>query len=357
MVAIPYIIFRICSKEKDTSALHSTKRKNLVALGLLNIYITIYIFILDVIAANIVRTSSHEYARELSPRNISFNLGVTYLTLTCDLIAVVVLIIMLILIFNKKIKSVEGIFLSLLITPSICITSHLGYIMLAWITQPSRSTTTLILYYFLLSYMYLMFRKTYKLGQKCELIKQIKKKFSELKCSLEQRCDSDVYIKYKPRKKPRDLEMKDIPQSNSAKNVTSTPPTESSSGIDLCLFFFIGVLGIYFLGLAVVFVMMIYLIPLASEDLFSYVFNVIQFMIVVVSTQYAYKLIVGKELCFKKIIKHIINGIKHKVVPSDESISKGVGKLVAEKLLIPQLEYKKEESTSQLTTSSPHKVN
>ncbi len=54
----------------------------------------------------------------------------------------------------------------LLVAPCICATSHLGYIILAWITEPSRSTTTLILYYFLFFYLFLIFRKSYKLGTK-----------------------------------------------------------------------------------------------------------------------------------------------------------------------------------------------
>ena len=370
MVAMAYIIFRISLKyieeNKASSVLHSTKRKNLVALGLLSIYITIYIFILDVIAANIVRTSSHEYARELSPRNISFNLGVTYFTLVCDLLALGAVIVVFILIIIKKIESVEGIFLSLLTATSVCIITHLGYIMLAWITQPSRSTTTLLLYYFLFFYMYLMFRKTYKLGLR------FKKSFSNYSPETE----SGKRIKKlfsTPTNKPSEttndpepMEMQNRETNGNAHPTDSragsdSTPAGKQKGIDVCLFFFIGVLGVFFLGLAVVFVMMIYLMPLASEDLFSYLFNVIQFMIVVVSTQYAYKLVVGKEFCFKKIVKHIKDiAIKKKVheAPSNEGISKEIGKFVAEKLLIPQVKKNmKEESTSQPTMSSPHQPN
>ena len=381
MVAIAYIIFRISlkciEKNKAPSVLHSTKRKNLVALGLLSIYITIYIFILDVIAANIVHTSSHEYARELSPTNISFNLGVTYFTLACDLLALGAVIVVFILIIIKKIKSVEGTFLSLLTATSICIITHLGYIMLAWITQPSRSTTTLILYYFLFFYMYLMFRKTYKLGLR------FKKSFSNYSPETESgKRIKKLFSKHTDKSEtPNDPNSMEMPSNCDSTTNDNARPTDSRAGnastpalkqkgidvclkqkgIDVCLFFLIGVLGIFFLGLAVVFVMMIYLMPLASEDLFSYLFNVIQFIIVVVSTQYAYKLVVGKKFCFKKIIKHIKDiAIKEKVheVPSTEGISKEVGKFVAEKLLIPQIKKNmKEESTSQPTTSSPPQVN
>ena len=385
MVAIPYIIFHICLKcieeKKTSSVLHSTKRKNLVAFIWLGIYITIYIFILDVIAANIVRTSSHEYENELSPRNISFNLGVAYFTLTFDLLAVLILFIVLILICVRNckdikcIQSVEDIFPYLLIPPYICIITHLGYIMLAWITQPSRSTTTLILYYFLLSYMYLMFRKTYKLGVRfkkpcsnyfLELRKRICEQIKSKNKSQERYCqsseDTSLQAHYDlmpinhsdPVKSGASIDTQssetapEPANSDSAKSSTSTPPTESSGkqkGIDVCCFFFIGFLGLFFFGLAVVFIMMIYLMPLASEDLFSYLFNVIQFMIVVVSTQFAYKLVVGKEFCIKKIIKQIkdtaIKEKVHKEPSNDEGISKEIGEFVAEKLLIPQVKKNK----------------
>ena len=74
--------------------------------------------------------------------------------------------------------------------------------------------------------------------------------------------------------------------------------------IRVCIFLLTLLLGIAYLGLAVIFTLVVYLMPLASEDLYSYLFSGIQFMIVVVSTQYAYNLFAGKTFSCKKVLKH-----------------------------------------------------
>ena len=270
-----------------------TKRKNLVAFVLVGIYISFYILILDIFAAHTASSSSHEYEPELSvqSRDCAFNLVVAYVTLTYDLLVCFLIILILVIIwcikiwpkqFNKcfarnccakkcchksyttdeiKIPDVADqvinslLFPSLLIPPFLSITSHLGYIILAWITQPSRSTTTLILYYFILCYLYLIFRTSYKHGSKI----------------LKSKTDSKT--------------------------------------INVKIFTINLFLGMFYLGIAVVFIVIVYIEPLASEDLFSYLFNVVQFMIVVISTQYFYKLIAGKSFSIKKTIKTV-----HKII-------------------------------------------
>ena len=295
-----------------------TKRKNLVAFVLIGIYISFYILILDVIAAHTASTSSHEYEPELSvqSRHRAFNLAVAYVTLTCDLLVCSLIILILVIIwgiklwpnkFNKcfarnccakkcchKSYTTDGaeipdvadqvinslLFPSLLIPPFLSITSHLGYIILAWITQPSRSTTTLILYYFILFYLYLIFRTSYKHGSKI----------------LKSKSDSKT--------------------------------------INVLIFTINLLLGMFYLGIAVVFIVIVYIEPLASEDLFSYLFNVVQFMIVVVSTQYFYKLIAGKSFSIKKTIKtvhKIISGKNYKLYKplEEENLDKKTGGLFA----------------------------
>ena len=273
--------------------------KNLVTLVSLGIYISIYILILDILAVNTVHTSNHEYAPELSRRSTSFNLYVSYITLCCDLLACVFLVFPMLVIIIKRCRGSTGrefdflgmslhqVFLLFLVAPVICITSHFGYILLAWITQPSRSTTTLILYYFLLSYLYLVFRMTYKLGHQLDKIWNC--------CSRSQAAGDESH----------NIELDN---HGEAESPPLDPHEEHASDnpkyIKVWVFFMNLLLGMVFLGLAVIFTLVVYLMPLASEDLFSHLFNVIQFMIVVVSTQYAYKLFAGKQFSFKQVLKH-----------------------------------------------------
>ena len=291
----------------------SMRGKVLVAVVSLGIYISIYILILDIMSANIVHTSDHEYASELSGRSPSFNLYVSYITLFFDLLACVMFLVVpmiAILInsccgkgpegflrfFGKRDFSLNKVFLLFLVAPVICITTHLGYILLAWTTQPSKSTTTLILYYFLFSYLFLCFQMTYKLG--CQMIK-IKNLNGE----------ENPLERPQPKEQPESIQLSDLKGQSADNSHQQNPDVEQAlaiakKSINVPVFFATLLLGIVYLGLAVIFTMVVYLMPLASEDLFSYLFNVIQFMIVVVSTQYAYKLIAGKKFSIKKVLKH-----------------------------------------------------
>ena len=305
-----------CKLSEENSIKLKTKRKNLVAFVSVGIYISFYILILDIFAVYTAGTSSHEYEPELSvqSRPHAFNVVVAYFTLACDFVFCSSIISILVIIgcIKKPLKKIDECFKKhyskchkkgeevinsvlfplLLIPPFLCFTSHLGYIILAWITQPSRSTTTLILYYFILFYLYLIFRTSYKHGSK---------KFF---------------------------------------NKESTEENISVKIFTINLF-----LGMpLYLIIAVVFIIIVYLKPLASEDLFSYLFNVVQFMIVVVSTQYFYKLFAGKSFSIKKTIKTVLNIIEKEKEDNNidllshakENLDKQTGYLVVE-LIRPQL--------------------
>ena len=305
----------------------SLRGKTLVALVILGVYISVYILILDIFAAHYVRTSHHEYAAELSERN-PFNLVVSYFTLACDIAAFIVVPLFIFLkkclhicncwpgsCFNLPCKSCKKeddddcVLLCFLIAPVMCITSHLGYILLAWLTQPSRSTTTLILYYFLFSYMFLSLRMSYK-GCKLLHIGNLHPDNLHPGNLLHLR---NLHLHPARRFSVLDEESNADSSSTVSSEAISNQPAHSSGsddknskGIDMCAFlvtFFL--LGPFYLGVAVIFIMMVYLTPLASEDLFNYILNVIEFIIVVVSTQYAYKLFVAKRFSFKKGLKYI----------------------------------------------------
>ena len=349
MLVIVFTTMKTCiryrkHKKESGLPLKNTNHKDLVTLVLLGIYISIYILVLDILAVHAVRTSNHEYAPELAGRR-PFNLLVSYLTLTCDILACILFLLLpLLYLFSttcfefceekietrkknepdkkteteKKIEN-RDVFVFLLLAPIICVTSHLGYILLAWITEPSKSTTTLILYYFILCYLYLTFRMSYKLG--CKLHSFTNE--GSTKPDHEKETDDDS------------TEQKDI---------------------DVIIFFVNLLLGIIYLGLAVIFIMVAYLVLLASDDLFSYLFNVIQFMIVVVSTQYAYTFFVGDQFNFKQVVKYVKNVTKNYKKEyeyegkswdslndrKDVSIVEETGVFLAERLLLPHMIKNKE---------------
>ncbi len=163
------------------------------------ILVSIAILIFDVLACYIVASGDHEYANDLRGR--SLNLYIVFGTLICDF--PLLLCILYIFAYNGKnlfkmcckcditctareclthslLSIVVGkktldkitklsdndmialMFSALLITPLLSFASHIGYILLAWLTEPSKCTTILILFYVLVVYFYLSFRKSYK---------------------------------------------------------------------------------------------------------------------------------------------------------------------------------------------------
>ncbi len=376
------------------SFLENLKRDNLVAVVVIGIYISIYILILDILAVNIVRTSRHEYEPELSGRS-PLNLVVTYITLLFDLVAFLFLLIMLLVIIlvkvfgryywqNKKTPksqifvcfnwckcenpddTIFFMFPLLLVTPCICIISHFGYVILAWITEPAKSTTTLILYYILFFYLFLILQKSYKLGirllnrkQKTKSGEPISEKYEMQRDSSPSNNDSggttsDPALQLEIR--PYNYGSGIVPDTTYNASLDLTPmPSKGSEAIDVLAFCVNIFLGLGYLGVAVIFIMVVYLMPLASEDLFDYLFNVIQFMIVVVSTQFAYNLLVGTEFSIKKVIesmKNTINSDKEVGYKSPERVSMAeeAGNFIASKILVPYLK-KNTETNDKITTA------
>ena len=209
-----------------------------------------------------VTTSKHEYAQELSGRSPSFNLYVSYITLGCDLLSsIVFLVVPMIVIllkefssscressegcaenrlscFGKKEKA-DKLYYLFLVAPVICVTSHLGYILLAWTTQPSKSTTTLILYYFLFSYLYLMLRLTYKLGYRLIRIRKSRRESPDYEMVSQ-------------------AEAERPPSSEQAPGQEVTPL--NNKPIRVRIFILTVLLGIVYLGLAVIFTLVVYLL-------------------------------------------------------------------------------------------------
>ncbi len=67
-----------------------------------------------------------------------------------------------------------------------------------------------------------------------------------------------------------------------------------------CLLFFF---SFFFLGIMAMIITIIIVLPLSSEELVTYLFNVFQLTIVVISTQIAYELYFGSSFSFKHVFQ------------------------------------------------------
>ena len=203
---ISFIILVISVRKLDSSTVNSfTKPSNhayLVGLAFVGMASSFFIIVSDILACRAVATDNHEYAKEVTQSSI--NLSVVYVTLVFDLIFVIPSLMCILYIFyinilkfcgcddsglsrnflrgvfivligRKSLKKIEKlsdneivalIFPIVFVMPILCNSSHIGYIMLAWVTEPGKSTASFLLYYLILVYLYLAFRKLYKLHSK-----------------------------------------------------------------------------------------------------------------------------------------------------------------------------------------------
>ena len=54
-------------------------------------------------------------------------------------------------------------------TPILCASSHLGYVMPAWLMEPSKCTTAFLLYYMIILYLFFAFKRFYGMHFKIKL--------------------------------------------------------------------------------------------------------------------------------------------------------------------------------------------
>ncbi len=294
-----------------------TKPSRLVASVLTGIIISGTIVTLDAIACYIVTSGNHEYKNFL--KGNSLNMYIVFGTLICDILFVLPLLFCLVyitLIYNgkhffklcccdiegkadlclkgiipiligkksldqiKKISddsNISVMFFFMLISPILCLASHLGYILLAWLTEPSKCTTIFLLCYFLTLYFHFCFGKSYK-------------HFSKWVISFNFLKKSNV--------NPRDLS---VPEPSKGRFFSFDRVEKKHVNTQtFCLLIFLGF--IFYFGIIIMIISIVIVLPLSSENLATYLFNLLQLLVVIISTQVGYKLYYDSGIDLKQVL-------------------------------------------------------
>ena len=302
-----------------------TKYATMVALVLTGIWITIGILMCDVLACTVVLEGNHEYSQDITGRPI--NLYIVFGTLVSDIVFTIPMLFCIIYIcvgnngrrifdrlccnslfsscsyclFNlvvgkntsKKISKlsensiISFMFPFMLVTPLLCFSSHLGYIMLAWLTEPSKCTTTILLYYFFFLFLFLSFRRYYKIYSKVTFsCKCCYRKSHNDDTKIEtgdHNIKLDVYGKKRNEHKLEDLSAK--ASFCCLSHSRANPEHINTQAFCLLLFY-----GVFIVGIALIFVLIFLLLPFSSQEVVIYLFQVFQLIVVLVSIQFASQL-------------------------------------------------------------------
>ena len=230
-----------------------------------------------------------------------------------------------------KDNAVSFAFLLMLTSPALCFSSHLSYILLAWLTEPAKCTTALILYYLIILYFFVTFRKCYKrnsgLNLSCDCLensvvretrkdhldygtksaKNTKDASGHDKNGKIANNDSEYGIEFLGERGYKLTTFESAPANITKKSkgafwrLSNTQVDDTQINTQaFCLMIFYSV---FIVGTMIMFMLIFLLLPLASQELIVYLFELFQLIVVLVSTQFAYKLFFSSSFSFESVVQ------------------------------------------------------
>lgn len=100
-------------------------------------------------------------------------------------------------------------------------------------------------------------------------------------------------------------QMKCITESSSVYNEAknTSPTTQTDEHINTQAFLLLIFYGVFITGIVAMLLLMFQLLPLVSQELITYIFELVQLIVVLISTQFAYKLLFTSSFSFENIVK------------------------------------------------------
>ena len=347
------------SLDKGAVTALNNSKPSFVSFVLIGFYASIVIFIFDIQACHAVVTSNHEFGDYVDSGSINFHLN--FVTLFIDASVLLLQILCIVYIFyinikiffgiNKRSKAypyvlkfivlligkknsenfrqisddaiIAAVFPFMLFTPLISFSSHCIYIVLAWLTEPEKASVIFLTLYFVILINFYLFKSLYA-------------KFSSVKI---------VYKKNKDIATGTVLEelktTKDNGNQHSSKGIDFLEKKDLSHRyINTQAFCLTLIFSSLIAGFVLMLLAMFIIIPFESVSLIDYVINVFQIFVLILSSQFALKVIfdTGFDLySFVEVFKEAL-GKKEKlkndnvkaVVQEEKELYKVAGVITAE---------------------------
>lgn len=318
---ISFMIFVVSVRKASVfSFMKPDNHSQLVSLALVGAVLSLFIVITDFLACHVAASGSHEYAVEVTSWSINFS--VVYATLILDLIFTFPSFLCVLYVFYinitfffgfdtnckclpknflrscftavlgkgsikkynklKNKQSIVIIFPIMLVSPLLCITSHLGYVIIAWLTEPDKSTANLILYYIILVFLYKAYKKLYVVHSRI----RIGLKRSNAGRNRNKVIELDVRgVESGHRSTHTSGETEESHVSSHCCGLSFTKVDKELFNTQaVCLLFFHTIIVV---GMVLLILSIFILLPIASARLATYIFNALQLIIAFVSIQFA----------------------------------------------------------------------
>ena len=224
---------------------------------------------------------------------------------------------------NITARRTSWVLLIMLVSPLFSIASHAGYILAAWLTEPSKATETALIAVSLLVYTSLVFRQCYTANVKINL------QFPCWSCGILLfpllqflghvvrifrhtlwHCDCHCCDKLPPHEDEQNNELQPLLIGQKDRE----PEKEPFNTQALCIVLGWGVLLVGSLAFIIV---AFYEVPFKTLDLATYLLNIFQILIVVIAALITYKVFMFGEPEIHRFIKKVRKAFEEKEKPNN----------------------------------------
>ena len=245
----------------------------------------------------------------------------------------------------SKSSIISVMFPLMMLTPVLCLSSHVGYILLAWLTEPEKCTVVFLLYYVGLLFFFFTFRKCYKVHSKIKFsLKGLSKQRKKVGNGGKERDTSGIELAIVGSERndaKSSVDFGEIEPEIKSKRCCvfefhSNPDKEHINTQAFCLLVFYGFI---IAGFAAMVALFIRFLPFESAELVTYMFQLLQLIVVLVSAQIGYQLLFGNGFSLESVFKkfkevYAERGGQEKLVAiaekKHEELSNVVGEFAAE---------------------------
>ena len=147
---------------------NSTYQVELTSISLTGALITAYIFLMDISSIMYVLTNNHEY-KHITDHTKIVSLYWTFVTLFIEIVSSMTAVLLSCIILTRshgllyiKFKIDRFIKLLIIVLPVIFVSAHINYILAAWITEPSKTTSVATLALALILLLYVLNKFLYR---------------------------------------------------------------------------------------------------------------------------------------------------------------------------------------------------
>ena len=191
--------------------------------------------------------------------------------------------------------TISVLFLIMLCLPLICLSPHLGYILIAWLTESGKFNTSLIIFYIILVILVIVFQRSYNNNSNVRFsLGWCRKRYGDSNITPQE--EKDFELGSAESDDEDETENTQAEKDGTCGENGCISHDKSVSGdINTHSFCLLAFYGVFFWFIAGMFVAAIVVLPFPAEDFLTYLMSTVELAVVFAASKYIYSGFNGKK--------------------------------------------------------------